>query len=100
MNINILNKEDIKYGCTAHNRTVYAAGAEAPLAPFGRCRSLALWLAFPPGGGHGRERRNMESKRQPRAHTLRRLVAASGTSYTTGTLSAIVLGQFKEWDLK
>jgi hypothetical protein len=43
-------------------------------------------LVFPPFGGPGKERRNMESKYQPRAHTLLRLAASAGTSYTTGTL--------------
>jgi hypothetical protein len=87
MNKNVL--EIMVYAATSHNRTVYAAGAVAPLAPFGRCRSLTFWLAFPPVGGRGMERRNIEPKRQPRAHTFRHLAAAPGTSYTTRTLCAM-----------
>jgi hypothetical protein len=45
---------------------------------------------LPPVGGLGWERRNMESKHQPRAHAHPSLAFRVVTSYTTGTLYAIL----------
>jgi len=46
-------------------------------------------VGAPPVGGLGSAGRRNYWQHQPRAHTLRRLVAATGTSHTTGTLCAI-----------
>ena len=64
-------------------------GCWSALGPAQSLSLLRFMVGAPPDGGPGRARRNINWKHQPRAHTLRRLVAATGTSHTTVTLCAI-----------
>jgi hypothetical protein len=47
-------------------------------------------VGAPPVGGLGSAGKRIDQQHQPRTHTLRRLVAATSTSHTTGTLGEII----------